>query len=286
MKASKRPPPALTREAVRDWVAKRYSTRFHMTLIIASSVAVGALVTATLMRAGVDTLWLRWLPALACAYATFFAGVWLWLRLSTYGRYLREESRKDRQSLVDGGDVLDAVVNLPFPGGGGGGSVAGEVIKAGGGAFDGGGASASWVADGVSQASSQSSSIAGDLGSVAGDAIGEVGGDDGGFALVVALALLALVLAALFGAAAFVIWQAPAILGEVVFELLLGSPLVRGVKTVDAGSWAGALFSKTWKPFGLIAAFAMAFAAFAGMAVPEARTTAEVIAKLSAKAAD
>lgn len=75
MKAGKRPPAALTREAVRDWVAKRYSTRFHMTLIIASSVAVGVLVTAALMRAGVDALWLRWLPALACACATFFAGM-------------------------------------------------------------------------------------------------------------------------------------------------------------------------------------------------------------------
>ena len=285
MRGGKEKPPTLTREAIRAEVAKRYATRFHMTLIIASSISVGALVTATLMRAGVDTLWLRWLPALLCAYATFFAGVWLWLRMSRYGRFLREAARKDRESLVDGGDIVDAISNLPLPRGGG--SVVREVLRSGGGAFDGGGASASWVGDSVSQAvSAPSSGIGEALGDVAGDAIGEIGGDDGGFALVIAIALLALVLAILFGAAAFVIWQAPAILGEVVFEVLLGSPLVRGVKTVDAGNWARALLGATWKPFGLVAAFAMAFAAFAGAAAPDARTATEVIATLSAKAAD
>ncbi|MDH5265803.1 MAG: hypothetical protein OEX21_13730 [Betaproteobacteria bacterium] len=288
MSGAKEKPPTLTREAIRAEVAKRYATRLHMTLIIASSISVGALVTATLMRSGVDTLWLRWLPALLCAYATFFAGVWLWLRMSRYGRFLREAARKDRESLVDGVDVVDALSNLPIPRGGG--SVVRGVLRSGGGAFDGGGASASWVGDSVSQAVSAPPGITEGLGEAAGEAVGDavggIAGDDGGIVLVIAIALLALVLAILFGAAAFVIWQAPSILGEVVFEVLLGSPLVRGVKAVDAGNWAGALFGATWKPFGLVAAFAMAFAAFAGAAAPEARTAAEVIAKLSAKAAD
>jgi len=273
----------LTREGVRSAVARNYATRFHMTLIIASSIAVGALTTATLIRMGVETLWLRWLPALAAAYLAFFAGVWLWLRLSSYGRFLREESRRKGESFVDGGDVLDLVTNIPLPRGGG--SVAADVVRGAGGTFDGGGASTSWVADSVSSASSSSSSgIVDGIGEAVGDAVG--GSDEGGFALVVAIALVALVLAALFGAAAFVIWQAPAILGEVVFEVLLGSPLVKGVKAVDAGNWAGALFSHTWKPFGVVAFFALSFATFAGVMAPTARTAAEVIAVLSAKAAD
>ena len=73
---------ALTRDAVRSEVAKRYATRFHMTLIIAGSISTGALVTSSLMGAGVDARWLRWLPSLAAAYLAFFAGVWLWLHLS------------------------------------------------------------------------------------------------------------------------------------------------------------------------------------------------------------
>jgi len=277
-------PPALTLEGVRSEVTRKYATRFHMTLIVASSIAVGALTTATLIRIGVDTLWLRWLPALAAAYLAFFAGVWVWLRLSAYGRHLRQESARERNSIVENAmDVTDLVSNLPLPRGGG--SVAADVVRGAGGTFDGGGASLNWVADSASSASSSSSSaIADGIGEVVGDAVG--GSDEGGFAFLVAIALVALVLAALFGAAAFVVWQAPAILGEVVFEVLLGSPLVKGVKAVDAGNWAGALLAHTWKPFGVVAFFAMSFAAFAGVMAPTARTAAEVIAVLSAKAAD
>lgn len=279
---------ALTRDAVRSEVAKRYATRFHMSLIIAGSVAMGTLVTSFLMHAGVDSLWLRWLPALASAYLAFFAGVWLWLHLSAYGRHLRESSRSRGSSVVDAGvDVLDALTDIPIPRGGG--TVAREVLRAGGGAFDGGGASASWVADSASQlVSSGSPGVTRGIGEAAGEAVGEaVGGiasDEGGFALVVAIALLAIVLALFFGAAAFVVWQAPAILGEVVFEVMLGSPLVKGVKAVGAGNWAGALLAHTWKPFGLVAGFAMAFAVFAAAVAPQARSAMEVIAVLSAEA--
>lgn len=279
-------PPALTREGVRSEVARKYATRFHMTLIVAASISVGALTTAALMRLGVETLWLRWLPALAGAYLAFFAGVWAWLHLSAYGRHLRQESAREKGSFVENAvDVADLASNIPLPRGGG--TVARAALRAGGGAFDGGGASASWVGDSVARAASPpSSGIAEGLGEVAGDAVGEIAGDEKGFALVVAIALLAAVLALLFGAAAFVIWQAPAILGEVVFEALLGSPLVKGVKSVGEANWAGALLSHTWKPFGLVAFFAMAFAIFASAVAPEARTATEVIAVLSTKASN
>ena len=285
MKRGRKGEAALTRDTVRSEVASRYATRFHMTLIIAGSISTGALVTSSLMGAGVDTLWLRWLPALASAYFAFFAGVWLWLHLSAYGRHLREALRRDGNSIVDAGaDVLDGIANIPLPRGGG--SVAREVLRAGGGTFDGGGASASWVADSASSIASPSSGLADGLGEVAGEAVGGLASDEGGFALVVAIALLAVVLAIFFGAAAYVVWQAPAILGEVVFEVLLGSPLVKGVKAVEAGNWAEALLSHTWRPFGLVAGFALAFAAFAGAAAPQARTAAQVIEVLSAKAAN
>ncbi|MCM2328730.1 MAG: hypothetical protein NDI88_12640 [Lysobacter sp.] len=286
MKRGKPGEAALTRDTVRSEVAKRYATRFHMTLIIAGSIATGALVTSSLMGAGVGALWLRWLPALASAYLAFFAGVWLWLHLSAYGRHLREAKRREGSSFVDAGaDVLDGLANIPLPRGGG--SVAREVLRTGGGTFDGGGASASWVADSASSfVSSPSSGLGDGLGEVAGEAVGGLASDEGGFALVVAVALLVAVLAVFFGAAAYVVWQAPAILGEVVFEVLLGSPLVKGVQAVEAGNWAGALLSHTWKPFGLVVAFALVFAAFAGAVAPQARTAAQVIEVLSAKAAD
>jgi hypothetical protein len=276
--------PVPTLESVRSEVSKRYATRLHMSFIVAGSISVGTLVTALLMRLGVDALWLRWLPALACAYLAFFVGVWLWLRLSAYGRYLREDARQDRQSLIDGTvDSLNLGFNSPLPSGGG--SVAGDVLRAGGGAFDGGGASASWAGEAVSQVASPPSALADGVGDAAGGALDGLG-DDGGLALAIAIALLAVVMALLFGAAAFVIWQAPGILGEVVFEAMLGSPLVRGVKAMDAGLWVRALLARTWKPFALVSAFAMAFAAYAGAAVPQARTAAEVIAVLAMKTVD
>lgn len=252
--------------------------RFHMFLIVAGSVAMATIVTAGLLAVGVDALWKRYLPALLVAYGTFFLGVWLWLHLTNVGAALGVQPTGRRRKAHDDeginvGDALDvgelAVdIGTSLPG-----RVGGAVARGGGGTFDGGGASASFADVGDSAGSG--------IGDAVGDAVGSAFGDEGGIALVIAIALVVLALAILFGAAGYVIYQAPAILSEVVFELLLAQPLTRGMGSLNTSHWFGALFRRTLVPFVLVATAMLVFAAFAASVAPEARTAGEVLRTLA-----
>lgn len=246
----------------------QYPTRLHMFLIVAACICVAILTTRWMLAVGVEVIGLRYAVALVMSYGTFFVGVWVWLHLSKYGRHLRADwGRRDSH-----GDLsLDGLPNIDF--GSGGGSPSGDApFHGAGGAFDGGGASASWdVPDtqlSIDLPGSDALSSVGD--------IGDVGGDEGGCLIVIALLLLAVALFAVFGAAAYVIYQAPAILAEVVFEVLLASPLARGVRALDSANWPSVLLRKTWRPFAVIAGAAMLFAVYCHIERPGARTAAEV----------
>ena len=248
---------------------KEYSTRFHMFLIVAACISVAVLTTRLMLSAGVSVMWERYASALVLAYGTFFVGVWVWLHLSQYGRHLRADWGR-RNDL--GPDVpLDLPLNLNI-----GGSTANPVelpLQGGGGTFDGGGAGGSWDVPDTSVAlDTPGSGLLDGVGSVA-----DVGGDEGGVLLIIAAALIAIALAAVFGATAYVIYQAPAILAEVIFEVLLGSPLARGAKALDSANWASMLLKKTWKPFALMAAAAMSFAVYCNVAFPQVTTAGQLV---------
>jgi hypothetical protein len=102
-------------------------------------------------------------------------------------------------------------------------------------------------------------------------------GDEGGCLLVIAGILLAIVLFAIFGATAYVVYQAPAILAEVVFEVLLGSPLARGANALGSANWPSVLLAKTWKPFAIIAAMAIGFALFCKVYFPEVASVGQLL---------
>jgi hypothetical protein len=235
----------------------QHFTRFSMTLILATCICLAVLTTKVLLAVGVLDMWVRYLVALFVAYGAFFIGVWIWLHLSPYGRHLRSQRKRDE-------DWLDANIDLPLPSGGS----ADISFQGGGGSFDGGGASGSWdvASPDVSvDFPGSSSSVGNSLGDIAG--VGDVG-DEGGCLLVIAGILLAIVLFAIFGATAYVVYQAPAILAEVVFEVLLGSPLARGANALGSANWAAVLLAKTWKPFAIIAVMAIGFALFCKVYFP------------------
>ena len=102
-------------------------------------------------------------------------------------------------------------------------------------------------------------------------------GDEGGCLLIIAGILLAIALFAVFGATFYVIYQAPAILAEVIFEVLLGSPLARGARALDSANWPAVLLKKTWRPFTVMAGAAMAFALFCNEAFPQVTTAGQAI---------
>lgn len=248
---------------------KEYSTRFHMFLIVAAAVSVAVLTTRLMLSAGVTVMWERYAVALVLAYGTFFAGVWVWLHMSQYGRHLRADWGRRNSSI---GDVpLDVVPAIHF--GGGSAAPLDVPFQAGGGTFDGGGAGGSWdVPSSSASVDSPASGLMDGIGSV-----GDVGGDEGGCLLVIAGVLIAAALFAVFGATIYVVYQAPAILAEVIFEVLLGSPLARGAKALDSANWAAVLLKKTWIPFTVMAALAMVFAVYCSIAFPAVTTAGQLV---------
>ena len=241
----------------------QYSTRLHMFLIVASCVSVAILLTKGLLLLGFNEMWFRYLAALIAAYLTFFFGVYCWLLLSPYGIHLRR-SHWD-PSMPD----------FPLVSGPQGKSAAPD-FSGGGGDFGGAGASGNWDMPDTSLSVDlptdiPSSGILDSVGSAA-----DVG-DEGGCVLVIAAILLAALLAVVFGAAVFAIYQAPAILAEVVFEVLLGSPLARGARALHSANWPAVLLRKTWMPFAAMSATAMGFAMFSNWAFPQATTAGEVL---------
>ncbi len=247
-----------------------------MFLIIATSISVALLVTRGLLSLGWTEMWIRYAISLLCAYATFFVGVWIWLHLSEYGRHLR--ARQSRSSLETGPD-LGGMPQF---------STSGTPdtmprFSGGGGSFDGGGAAGGWEQPlsppnlNIPYDSSGGSFSNINLPDVG---VADVGGDEGGCANVIAGVLLAALLCVVFGAAAYVVYQAPAILAEVVFEVLLGSPLAVGMRSLDSASWAWALFRRTWLPFVIVTFMAMSFALFCNEYLPEAKSASDVVHKL------
>jgi uncharacterized membrane protein len=273
--------PEALAHAMAGRVRRTTSVRIHMFLIVAASVAMATVVTAGLLAVGVDALWKRYLPALGVAYGTFFMGVWLWLHMTRAGTEIgveptrlkkgRKRKSKGKSDFSGGLDIpADVLENLPaIPA-----RAAASVMRGGGGTFDGGGASASFADAGVGD------SFGSSIGDTVGDAVGSAFGDEGGIALFIAIVLVVIALAMLFGAAGYVIYQAPAILSEVVFDLLLAQPLTQGMVRIDSARWFRVLFSRTLVPFLLVAAASLAFAAFAAHVAPQARTAGEVLRSL------
>lgn len=258
--------PAPTPRSLMALLQDRYSTRLHMFLIVAAGVSVALLMTKFLLLAGVQAMWLRYLAALLLAYFTFFFGVYCWLLLSPYGKYLRRHDW-----------TPDAPLDfVPGPGPSGPIPTPVDAVHGAGGEFGGGGASGDWnvfePSASVDFPDSMPDGIPGEgLVDVAG------GADEGGCLLVIAGILLVILLSVLFGASLYVIYQAPAILAEVVFEVLLGSRLARGARALDSANWPSVLLRKTWKPFAILSAVALAFAVFVQYAFPHVTTAGELV---------
>jgi hypothetical protein len=79
-------------------------------------------------------------------------------------------------------------------------------------------------------------------------------GDAGGVGEVIFLFVLGLIVALLFGLAAWVVIEAPVLLAEAAFEALLVSGLLPATQRLEARGWAGSLLGDTVRPFAGVAA--------------------------------
>jgi hypothetical protein len=241
-------------------IRKRLPLRLHMTLILMATSLAGVGASKLLLVSGVSNVALRFPLTVVLAYLVFLGLVKLWL-------FLISEAPA-RRFVENVGDALSPDISLP--------DLSGTVspsFSGGGGSFGGGGASDSFadaVPEGVKDA-------AGAVGDAVGDVVGGALDDEGGLALVVVLGVLALLLFSVLGGAAYLVWEAPAILSEAAFDALLAASLVKSSRKLNEPDWLGSVFTATWKPFALILAFSL----LAGWAMhhylPRAERVADVI---------
>lgn len=255
-----------TRDRVKRYLVQRFYTRFHMSLILTSSALAAMLVNWLLLHGGVGAMWLRYPLALGIAYLAFLAGVWLWLRYVGLGQ--DTDTPNSHTTHLDIPDIL--------PGSGGNtGHLELPAPRIGGGGFGGGGASSSWAEGESVSALSLPSSVEAASASDSGFKLGDFVDLDGEGLVVVALALL--LIAAVFLVSGYVIWFAPDILGEAAFGALLAGGLAKRAKHQDDDGWVTGVVKKTWWPFAVVLALALAFAFFAAANYPQAKTFRETV---------
>lgn len=277
----------LTEPKFKHRLLANFFVRFHMTLILASVCLSGLSVSKLLLALGVRLMFARYLIAVCIAYAIFFLLIrlWLWyIGLSPRARTAIVESKNHGSSSIGDGFSFDIST-------GKGGHSSSNWQGFGGGSSGGGGASdswgeattsTSWMAAPVNPAASSGGSFNFGSSSSASSSGGSKDsffdfdfGDDGCLPIVVLLLLVALIFG-IFGAGAYLIYQAPAILTEVAFQVALASGLIKASKNIDAPNWRGSVFKATWLPFLIVLALTAAFSLAAHRYCPTATKATEV----------
>jgi hypothetical protein len=216
--------------------------RVQMGFIVFLTGAAGLLGSYLFLRAGVDSMALRYPLALLSAYLFFLFLLWVWLRSSA-------------SDYVDSPDPSNV-----DPGFGSDGTPDG-LCSGGGGDFAGGGASGSFD-------SPDSSSV------VDSSMIPDVDVDAGEFVVPILAIVLALGLAL---ASLYVVYIAPELFAELLLDGALSYTLYRRLTVGRRGNWFGTAVRRTVLPFGLTAVFLGAVGAAMAHYDPEARSVGQVI---------
>ncbi len=217
----------LTRSAavirLRHRLERESFPRLQMGLIVALTGAVGWLCSFGLLHAGVTGMAVRYPLAMVGAYMAFLLLLWLWLRTRA-------------EDYVDGLDIGNA---MPAPDLGD----AMPCVSGGGGEFGGGGASASF--------DSGATDLLPDLPKPL-EKVADVGADADELAIPILVAVLAIGLAL---ASLYVVYLAPALFAELLFDGVLSYGLYRHLRGTDSRNWLETAFRRTVVPFLLTAIF-------------------------------
>jgi hypothetical protein len=229
---------------------KRFSLRLHMTLILMATSMAGVLVSKGMLAIGLHNVAIRYPVTVLSAYLVFFVAIkiWIWLMTDPPIRNSRDTGSTALDNSRDTGSTVLDGFDLPIPSGGS----SEAAFSGGGGTFGGGGASGDF-SETLGEAASGAGDAIKDVGEAVGD-VADVAGavDDDCFALVIVVGLLAILLFAVLGAGAFLIWHAPTILAEAAFDAVLAASLLRSSKKMKEPDWVGSVFRTTWIPFASV----------------------------------
>jgi len=250
---------------------RSYFVRFHMALILAATVLCGLLFSKVLLVLDVEKMGFRYPAAIAFSYLSFFLLIKLWLLYVS--RTPSRDTGKPDQSILDAVDVLD----IP----GGSGPAGPGPVTFGGGSSGGGGAGGTFQVaavpgappEPVGNAAGAAADGGGKAAETAGDALSSLGDFD---KAAVVLFLFGLLVAAVVGAGAYLLYQAPDILTEAAFQAALATGLLRRARGIDSPHWSGSVFRATWLPFAIVTVLGYLFGMFAQAVYPEARTVVEL----------
>lgn len=245
--------------------------RSQMTLLVALTGGSGLLASFLLLRAGLDSMALRYPLALLMAYGVFLLLLWLWLR-----------TKAD-----DWADLPDPGVNLTdWRSGPAGGPRAPSWSSGQGGDFGGGGASASFDAPARAHPLMQSPPVRahGGTNDTSGplDGMGSVSdlGDADEFAIPLLLIALA---AGLALSSLYVVYSAPTLLAELLLDGALSATLYRRLRGIERRHWVSTALRKTALPFALTALLLATVGWGLHSAAPGARSLGEAVHQFNAR---
>jgi hypothetical protein len=221
--------------------------RMQMFLIVAITGLSGFIASVLLFYSGVSDMAVRYPIAISVAYLFFLLQLWIWLYA---------------------GDTLD-------PNGLDSGGVHGEPghgFEGGGGDFGGGGASGHWDAAAAIDGSSSGFDAVGDsLGSAVDVADGE------GCVVVVVVAAIAILAGGLFLSAFYLVWGAPALMGELLVDAALSYGLYRNLRKQHREFWLLTALRRTAWLFLLVAVLASLVGMGLAKWAPGSRTLGEAM---------
>ena len=241
-----------------------------MSLILIGTALVGLLASKLLLLSLVTNIVIRYPLAVVVAYLAFFGFIKLWLA------YINSSHERNSYDAADATiDVVSSIPDLsgacmpslpPTFGGGGGGMSGGGGVS---GSFDVVGA------DAGKAAFSAVSDSAGGLGKTAGDAAGDAASgiaEEAGWVLVI----LGILLAIVFGAGIYLVYDAPFVLTEAAFDFALSASLLKSSRKMDDTDWKGSVFRTTWRPFIIVLLISLLGAAFVHSQYPDVQKLSEI----------
>jgi hypothetical protein len=274
--------PSDPRSKLKGQLLERFFVRFHMTLILSGVFASGIVTSKLLLELGVRSMLSRYLIAVVVSYALFFmfVRIWLWYVTEIPTREpSQSRSSPDNGDLLEFGDLpIDLVVKH------GSASVGSGAPFGGGGDFGGGGATDMWGSNEVPAPSAQS--VPAGSGFRISSATSNSGGSRGGSGgwdidlgdEAVVLVALGLLVFAILGGGAYLIYMAPEILAEAAFQAVLAAGLVKASRRIDEPGWMGSVLRSTWIPFAIVLTMTVALGWAAQHYYPEATKLADIFA--------
>lgn len=239
-------------QSFRQRIVRQYMVRFHMSLLLAATMASGVLCSKLLLLAGLHSVLFRYPLSVLGAYLVFNGLARLWVAyvlinaVASHGHSFFSGKSSGSSSAID----FDAGLLT------GGGSSSEPGVSFGGGDSGGAGASGAWDAS-APQLSATPTSGGGGGGGFHFPSIDLDIDCDDGFWILIVLGLLILALTSVGG---YLIWAAPQILPDLALSTLFASSITGAAKRAQTRGWMVSVLRATCIPLLLILGLTIALA--------------------------